>query len=673
MRRLDADVAITKKRKRYKVNWRQVRPVKRRHPTGLNVSDKFITSIYGNKLPGKAPLDICVHEPSELELTNWLAEAANYIQLTNFNGEPLLLEDYQINWISDSSPFRWCGKSRRVGLSFAVAAEAFARAQLTNVSKDWTILSYTMEEAINKIEYARIMYDAMPSKFKRKKMRDRRQSLEFVDASNGVKTRLVSHAQRAPRGGGGDVILDEFAHFQWAYKILEAAIACTLTGQGGLTVLSTPFGEGDPFHEIGMDLRKYNVFSRHNVYWWDCPWLCKNVAAARKFAPKMSTEERVEVFGTEKLKRTYKSYVDIDSFRQEMEIVFLSEAFKYFPRDLIVSCLYPWSSQRYVDHSGSIHEFKSEYFDEDMQGSNIAEHGWVDHNGLPQESAYKIVRVYQNEPRINFFKTNTIEELAGLVMSQSVNPNLIGGLDIGRTRDPSCFSILEEQNTKDDVVVQIERYADKMQNVSLPDQTAFVVHAMNTLRGLKLGIDAQGLGRHMTEELQIMFPGRIFPQYFTLEGKSEMCKNFKMRMQNLTIALAEDRETVEHIHSIRQTVSKANRVELFGAADDSKHHADFFWSKAIASITGTPAQDSRSSLSFDSSQQFSGARRFNDTSPLALLGGLRSVLPSFGGRLMFDNSASPSFGNIMGGRSSRGGLILPGGVGGLPHPSRVLL
>jgi phage FluMu gp28-like protein len=655
----------SKKRKiKYTCNFNKIRTVSRKHPD-ITVSNDFITSIYGDKLPGKSPHAICIHQPTDKELIEWMADASNYIQLTNFNGKPLLLEDYQTNWASDSAPFRWCGKSRRVGLSFVVAAESFARAQLTNTSKDWTILSYTMEEAINKIEYARSMYDAMPSKFKRKKMRDRRQSLEFVDTVNGIKTRLVSHAQRAPRGGGGDVILDEFAHFQWANKILEAAIACTLTGQGGLTILSTPFGEGDPFHEIGTNLKKYAVFNRHYVYWWDCPWLCNDIYKARLVAEKMTTRQRVEKFGTDKLKRTFDSYIDIESFQQEMEIVFLSEAFKYFPRDLIVSCIYPWSSQRYVDKDGTVHEFKSEYFDEDMQGANIAEHGWLDYNGILQPSAYIIVRSYQNDNNIKFFKCNTIEELAALQVTGAVGPNLIAGLDIGRTKDPSCFSILEECRTENGTIVQIERYSEKWHGVTLPEQSSMVTHAMNILRSMKLGIDAQGIGRHMTENFEFMFPGRIFAKYFTLDEKSEMCKNFKMRMQNLTIALAEDRETIEHIHSIRQTISRTSRAETFSASEDSKHHADFFWSKAIASITGTPAQDSRSGLSFDTTHQFLGPRQYSMLLPTSST--LRRLVPSFGAQVGVSGGTT-----INSFRKNQSGIFMPEGAFGLPHPNEVL-
>jgi len=650
---------------KYRVNWDRVRQVDRVSKQE-QISSQFLTSIYSDVLPGKSPLGIVFKTPTLKELNEWLGELPNYIQgLFTFNGNPLLLEDYQTNWINDRSRFRLCAKSRRTGLSLAAAVEACAEAQLTGASTDWTFLSYTLEEAINKIDYARMVYDSLPTKFKRKKMRDRRQSLEFHDTYKGTITRLLSHAQRAPRGGGGNVLLDEFAHFQWAKKILEAATACILTGQGRLSIISTPFGEGDPFHEITIDERRGGVYSQHKVYWWECPWLCNDIVLAKKIAHKMSTRERVERFGTAALKQVYISYLDKDAFKQEMEVVFLSELYRFFSRDLIMQCVYPWGSQRFVDASGQVQGFDASAFDEHTSGSNVAEHGWLDYNDIPQPSAYKIVRLYQDEPRVNFFMCDTVEELAGMVMSGAVGFNLIGGHDVGRTIDPSTFVILEEVRTSDDVILQIERFSIEWKNIKMPEQKQYLIHVMNLLRSLKLGIDAQGIGRGPTEDLEMMFPGRVFAKYFSADSKAEMSKNIKARMQAYTYAMAESREVVDHFHSIRQTVSQANRTELFHPDKTAKHHADLYWCRAIASITGTPATDSRSKLSVDSSQQFANSRMFDQLIPGIFGNRVPRIASGNTGRVVLTPMSRVSLGF----NKSR---QPPLGIMGLPMPSEVL-
>ena len=653
---------------KYDINWDKIRDVERTHPN-VSVSNKFITSVLSDELPGQSPSAIVYVNPTEIELNQWLSVLPNYIEgLFTFNGEPLMLEDYQKTWVDDNSTYRWCGKSRRVGMSLICAAEALAEAQLTDINKDWTFISYTMEEAINKIQYARAIYDLMPEKFKRRKMRDRRQSLEFADPVTGIVTRLLSHAQRAPRGGGGSILFDELAHCQWARKLYEAGAACILTGDGKLTVISTPLGEGDLFHEIGIDNKKYKHYSRHFVYWWECSWLCKDVINARKFAPMMTTEERVDIFGNQKLKELFASYGDLESFKQEMECEFLSEAYKYYPKALIFQCIFPWSSQRFIDQSGVIHKFDSSSFDEDTAGCDMSEYTWIDYNDVPQPSAYKIVRKYHGEKGVNFFRCDDVDQLLTMYQSGAIGYNLIAGYDIGRKKDSSELSIFEELRLSNGRTLKIERYAEQLKGTSHPEQKRFLVWILNNLPTMRMQVDANGMGSTYYEELDAMFSGRIVPAYFETNWKSDTCKTFKSHLDGMSIAIAEDRHSIDQIHSIRKTVSP-NMLELFHADKTEKeHHGDKFWAKAMAVNIGAPPENTRAESSMDTNNQSQNERLYAGEGGIIDIGKMVSRPRLLSGSALSGVPYPMIQGSIP---SAIRGLPIPYGIFGLTSPEKI--
>lgn len=597
------------------------------------VSHDFIMEACSTfKIDPLSPLPIVYKDPTEQQLSEWLSTSSGYIQsLFNFDGAPFILEDYQEQWVEDNSKFIWCGKSRRTGLSLAESAKKLSKAMLINVNHNTTIISYTLEEAIGKVDYARALYDSIPSRFKKKKMRDRRQSLEFFDPTSNTTSKILSHAQRAPRGGGGDIVFDEYAHFQWAYKLLEAALACILTGGGDISMISTPFGDGCAFHEVGTNLQKYHNYNRHYVYWWDCRWLCTNVVEARRVAPKMTTEERVNRFGTTLLRQVFESYVDLESFQQEMEIVFLSSVSKFFSRDLILSCVYPHSSQKYVDKFGNVTKFDPNAFDsEEEAGADISDK-WKDEKGDIQSSAYPILNLYANDKKVSFYRCATFAELKYNIQAGMISPLLLAGFDVGRTLHKSVLKVLEEITTSDGCTLQIERFSREFSNTPLHDQEKYLYKLLNDCPMLKIAIDKGGLGRQIADRLKTLFPSRVKSIDFSATWKGEVTKSLKTRFEKEAIAIAEDRTTIEHIHSIKRYVG-LSMVELFAAntTKKDKHHGDHYWALAMAADLGTPISDIKTKSNISSLDRFQGARIFAvkqniNTLMNTLLGGRRVV------------------------------------------------
>ncbi len=286
-------------------------------------------------------LIVAKETPEPGDLDRWLSTAEGFIQsCTEVDEKPTLLADYQIAHLRDGSKFRAREKARGVGFSFICAAEALAKAHLR---KDYTAIfvSINLEEAIEKIRYANMLYESLPLKWRKRKVVDNKTSIEFTDPSGRYRSRLISHPCKDPRGKHkADVFLDEFAHYGHKQRaIYVASVPIISRGNGQLTIGSTPLAVGDLFHEImRQERKKYPMFTRQSVPWWRCGDFCRDVDAARREAPSLETAERVERFAQPALVDIFHS-LDVGDFQQEYELAFLDESQTYFPYELIFSCV----------------------------------------------------------------------------------------------------------------------------------------------------------------------------------------------------------------------------------------------------------------------------------------------------------------------------------------------
>ena len=279
-------------------------------------------------------------KPTEKELDAWCSTAEGFIQSqTETDGKPTRLAGYQVGHLRDRSKFRAREKARGVGFSFVCAAEALAKAHIRD---DYTAIfvSMNLEEAVEKIRYANLLYETIPLKWRKKKVVDNRTSIEFVDSAGRGRSRLISHPCKDPRGKHkADVYLDEFAHYGHKQRaIYVASVPIVSRGTGQLTIGSTPLAVGDLFHEIvRQERKKYPMFSRMSIPWWLCDALCTDVKTAEAEASAMDTDERVERFARPSLADIFRS-LDVSEFQQEYELAFLDESQTYFPYDLIFGC-----------------------------------------------------------------------------------------------------------------------------------------------------------------------------------------------------------------------------------------------------------------------------------------------------------------------------------------------
>lgn len=301
-------------------------------------------------------LTVVKKEPTPEEIKAWLSTVSGFIQgATKVDDKPTKLYDYQVEFNECRARFRGVLKSRQTGFSFTFAAESLAKAHL-KPEHTAIFVSYNLEDAKEKIRYARMLYDTMPLAWQKRLVTDNKTALEFRDA-RGRRTRLISNPCREPRGKGkADVYLDELAFYRNARRIYVAAVPIITRGGGTLTIASTPLGKTGVFYEVlEGEAEKYPHFRRFRIPWWRCPDFCTDVHEAVRHAEAMSTDERVERFGTEILRLIRRS-MDLESFQQEYECAFIDEATAYIPWDLILAAA---KDEDELECYGDLEEFLS--------------------------------------------------------------------------------------------------------------------------------------------------------------------------------------------------------------------------------------------------------------------------------------------------------------------------
>jgi len=525
-------------------------------------------------------------ELDEGAVQKWLATAPGFLTgLTmDMEDEKTKLYDYQQQHMLDKTVFRIVDKSRQTGFSYAKAGEALAKSHLKLLQTS-IFISKDQEEANEKIRFARSFYYSLPEEYKRKCIVDNKQSLEFE--YRGKRTRILSFAQRQPRGKGNntDILLDEFAHMMWANEIYVSAVPVITRGSGTLTLGSTPLGKGTKHYQIFHDKEHYPTYSRMQIAWWDCDILCNNVEEARKLAPFMETKERIEIFGTLKVKEIYLSFEE-EEFQQEFELFCADSTHSYYSLDLIRSCVF--DDEKGLILEGNIDPDEIPVGFAPVKGdSGLIVPDTITNLYKDDEVVwYCDVDKLHDSDNIVDCANDMIDRMLLAMSMEGFGRTLLLGIDIGRQRDSSEISILEEYEI-DSHNLHVERISLELVNVPFRKQKEIVQLFLKKLPITKANFDGtQGShGADLAETLAYEFPDVVESIQFAPEIKAQMAKNFRFRLEDRTIALINDSDSIKQIHSIKKVITESANVK-FSADKTKKHHGDKFWSKALASIGG---------------------------------------------------------------------------------------
>lgn len=465
------------------------------------------------------------------QLNDRLVFLIEYLDLAEATGDPNAhWEWYQLQFLNSKSILTCDNKSRQVGWSFIAAAEAVAEAILVPRSTN-IFVSVTQVEAAEKVRYANYCIDSLDREVRPRKIIDNRTEIELANGS-----RIISHPCRPPRGKArARVYLDEIAHYARDEEIYTAAVPIITRG-GVIRMGSSPLGASGKFWEIySQALQAYPGYKRMAIPWWVVEHLCKDVKEARVEAPKMRTFDRVYHYGTERLINIFEN-MPLEDFQQEYECDWVDESVAWITWD----------------------EIKRNQID--------AQYELLDH-----AQAYA-------EGDDTFEVESAIDQVAKMVRDGKIEPVLCAGMDIGRKKNLSELIVLGKNTERDIYPYRLGLSLDRME---FEDQLAVCVKVMEALPIDRFLIDSMGLGMALAERMESMYPTVCEGITFTNESKADMAVLVKLRMQNVQSPIPMERDLTYQIHSIKRMVTPSKRL-VFDTEANEKHHADKFWSLALA-------------------------------------------------------------------------------------------
>lgn len=190
---------------------------------------------------------------------------------------PAALLPYQQRWVRDRAQVKVIEKSRRIGLSWAEAADTallaasqsgmnafyigYMKEMAQEFIKDCAAFAKAYSLAAGDIsETEEVWFDG-----------DEKKSIFIYTLrfSSGFRIEALSSAPRNLRGKQGRVILDEFAFHSKQAELLKAALALLIWG-GEVHVISTHDGVDNPFNGLCLDIRAgKKPYSLHRVSFQD--------------------------------------------------------------------------------------------------------------------------------------------------------------------------------------------------------------------------------------------------------------------------------------------------------------------------------------------------------------------------------------------------------------------
>lgn len=167
--------------------------------------------------------------------------------------------------------FNIVNKSRQMGITTLLAGDSLHNMLFVEGFKI-VVIATTQETARLIVDKVQLMYEFLPEFLKQGVTVTNNNKLTF-SLSNGSSILAKSSSPSAARGlAASRLILDEFAHADGAEEIWEASQATLSTG-GSCTIMSTPNGVGNAFHQIwqaAVEGRAEDGLHRFNAI--NLPW-----------------------------------------------------------------------------------------------------------------------------------------------------------------------------------------------------------------------------------------------------------------------------------------------------------------------------------------------------------------------------------------------------------------
>lgn len=257
------------------------------------------------------------------------------------DGTPALLLPYQQAWIDDDAQVKIIEKSRRIGISWAEAADAALTACTARGAGGMDIYytSYNQEmtqQFIRDCAWWIGVYGLAAEQPHEEIVRDGDKDIltYVIRCASGHRIVALSSSPTNLRSKQGKVIIDEAAFVENLDEVLKAALALLMWG-GRLAIISTHNGEANPFNELIEQCRAgKKPYSVHRVAFDEAvaEGLYRRICMTRgvDWTPRAEAEW---------VRSVYEFYgEDAD---EELRVIPSAGSGVYLPRSIIERCMDP--------------------------------------------------------------------------------------------------------------------------------------------------------------------------------------------------------------------------------------------------------------------------------------------------------------------------------------------
>lgn len=422
---------------------------------------------------------------------------------------PTVLLPYQQRWIADKSQIKVIEKSRRIGISWAEAADCALAAAARDGGENSWYLGYNQEmsqEFINDVGFWAKNYQLSASEGEEFVLKDQDKDILAyrVKFASGKRVTALSSRPSNLRGKQGRVVIDEAAFHEDLPELLKAAIAFLVWG-GRVHIISTHDGVDGAFNRLIKDIRGGRKnYSLHRVTLDDAiaDGLVKRICLKRgqAWSPEFEKNWRAEIF------EAYGDDAD-----EELLVIPSKNNRLYFSSELVETRM------RY----GNVLRFKLPdnftLLDEVSQKRLI--HEWIS-----GDLAFEINRLPRNLK--SFY-----------------------GLDFGRLSDMTAIAvILEKQNLSRECPLIIE-----LRNVPFREQELILTEMIKRLPRFYGGAhDARGNGHALAEAMQRKRYGSDIQAVMLTENwYQENFPRYKAALEDRSLTIVKDSDVLADHQAVK--------------------------------------------------------------------------------------------------------------------------
>lgn len=430
---------------------------------------------------------------------------------------PTVLLPYQQKWVADQSQVKVCEKSRRVGISWAEAADAAltgAASREAGGDDSWYI-GYNQDmakEFILDVAFWAKHYQLAAGEMEEQVFIDQDEGkhdkhiLTFgITFASGFRVTALSSRPSNLRGKQGRVIIDEAAFHNDLAGLIKAAMALLMWG-GRVRIISTHDGDTNAFNELVQDCRAHKLpYSVHRIEFQAAveQGLFKRIC----LSTSKSWTEEAEAAWVAQIRAFYASNAG-----EELDVIPGTGSGSYLPRALIESCMRP-----------------------DIPVLRLT---------LPD--AFTLLPTHIREAETADWCR---ENLLPLLLKLDPNLDHHFGEDFGRTGDLSVIWPLVQ--TRD--LRLVTPFILEMRNVPFDQQRQVLFYVIDRLPRFRSGaMDARGNGQYLAEVTMQKYGAlRIAQVMLSVEWYRNNMPRLKAAFEDQTLAVPQDADVLGDLRSLK--------------------------------------------------------------------------------------------------------------------------